>query len=287
MTNSNNSYLEEYKILHKNQMEFGSGAGIYFPEISLIIDYLRPKTVLDYGCGKAVLIKMLAERYPMIEFYGYDPSIPGRDVLPIKKVDLLINTDVLEHIPENILPIEVEKIATLSKNAFFILHHALAYTVLPNGVNAHCTVRPPIWYYKLLNKYYKTPYPLPSRKTEISACITFSPSIDFLHTYYNLVADKTLEDKVAYLENRVAHFEDRFVHHENRVAHFEDKFVCLENRVTHFEDKFVRLENRVTHLENRLVFVKRKLKFLINLYHFARRLKNKFYLTLRGGSRGN
>lgn len=182
-----NNYLEEYKILHKNLASFGSGACMYIDEVCLIIDYLKPKTVLDYGCGKANLIKELVHRYPDVEFYGYDPAIEGRNKLPIDKADLVINTDVLEHIPEEELPNVVKNISSISENAFFGLHHALAYTILPNGENAHCTVKPPIWYYNLFSKFYKTPYPLKGRKVELSTMITFTPSIDFLEKYEAMV----------------------------------------------------------------------------------------------------
>ena len=167
-----NEYINEYKILHENLASFGSGACMYIEEVSLIIDYLKPKTVLDYGCGKANLIKELVHKYPDIEFYGYDPAIKGRDVLPIEKADLVINTDVLEHIPEDELPNVIANIASISENAFFGLHHALAYTILPNGENAHCTVKPPIWYYNLFLNYFKTPYPLQGRLPELSSMIT-------------------------------------------------------------------------------------------------------------------
>ena len=180
-------YLEEYKLLHKNMASFGSGACLYLDELRLIIDYLRPKTVLDYGCGKANLIKALSEIYSDIQFYGYDPAVEMYNTLPVEKADLVINTDVLEHIPENELDSVVSKIASISDNAFFGLHHALAYTILPNGENAHCTVKPPIWYYNLMCRYYKTPYLLKGRKTELSAMITFTPSIPFLETYNALI----------------------------------------------------------------------------------------------------
>ena len=184
------NYLDEYKTLHKDNPGFGSGACIYLPEICLAIDYLKPKTILDFGCGKANLIKELVHRYPNIEFYGYDPAIPGRDVLPIEKADLVINTDVLEHIPEEILPSVIEKIASTSDHVIFELHHALAYQILPNGENAHCTVKPPQWYYELLCRYFKTHYPLPGRKPELSCVITFAPSIDFLNSYHEMIEKK-------------------------------------------------------------------------------------------------
>jgi SAM-dependent methyltransferase len=186
------NYLDEYKVLHKYSPTYGSSGCKYLPEVCLIIDYLKPKTVLDYGCGKANLIKELVFRYPDVEFYGYDPAIPGRDVLPVQKADLVINTDVLEHISEKCLPSVVENIASISDAVFFALHHALAYTILPNGENAHCTVKPPQWYYELLGRYFKTPYPLPGRRVH-SVIITFTPSVDFLNAYHSLVDPLTKE----------------------------------------------------------------------------------------------
>lgn len=84
----------------------------------------------------------------------------------------------------------MSQIASISPNAFLGLHHALAYTILPNGENAHCTVKPPLWYYDLFCKFYKTPYPLQGRLPELSAMITFEPSIDFLRKYHDLLNHK-------------------------------------------------------------------------------------------------
>jgi len=185
------NYIEQYKQIHAQTTWFGSGACIYIEELCLIIDFLKPKSVLDYGCGKGCLVDALKKLYPEISFYKYDPAIEEISVLPVKKVDLVINTDVLEHIPEEYLESVVEEIASLSENAFFALHHALACTILPNNENAHCTVKPPIWYYNMFSKYYKTPYPLKGRKVELSSMITFAPSIDFLQKYDKIITPKT------------------------------------------------------------------------------------------------
>ena len=189
------NYLEQYKQIHSKADWFGSGACFYLEEVCAIIDYLRPKTVLDYGCGKGNLIDALEQLYPHIRFYKYDPAIEGISVLPVDKVDLVLNTDVLEHIPEDILESVVAEISSLSNNAFFALHHALACTILPNGENAHCTVKPPIWYYNLFSKYYNTPYPLPGRKVELSAMITFTPSIKFLQQYDAIIKNRKINKK--------------------------------------------------------------------------------------------
>jgi len=187
-----NDLLEEYKKLHADNPGYGTQGLATRPGVRLTIDYLKPKTVLDYGCGKGRLIKELAQCYPHIEFYGYDPAIPEYDTLPIEKADLVINTDVLEHIPEGTLPSVVAQIASISENVFFILHHALAGNVLPNGENAHCTVKPPQWYYELFCKHFQSPYPLPGRSHELSAVITFSPSIEWINDYHQAIAHQAI-----------------------------------------------------------------------------------------------
>lgn len=182
------NYIEEYSKLHKDVSNYGSSGIMYLEELCLIINYLKPKSILDYGCGKGSLIKELSKLYPEIKFYGYDPAIEDKNILAVTNVDLVINTDVLEHIPEAELDSVINNIASLSKNVFFCLHHALANIKLPNGENAHCTVKPPIWYYELFKKYFNTPYPLKGRTPELSTLITFAPSIEFLRQYDKIVS---------------------------------------------------------------------------------------------------
>lgn len=150
---SNDYYTEIYKEIHNNDSSYGA-ASDHLKSLQIIIEYLKPKTVLDYGCGKGVLSNKLQKLYPDIIFYQYDPSIPGKDFIPITNVDLVINIDVLEHIPEGMIPNVLEKIAQLSSHAFFALHHAKAKAILPNGENAHITIKPKTWYKNILSKYF-------------------------------------------------------------------------------------------------------------------------------------
>lgn len=146
------------------------------PVISELVEFLQPKTILDYGCGKGGLVKALAEKYPQIKVYGYDPAVPEFENMPVDEVDLVVNTDVLEHIPEDELAETVERISKLSKNVFFQLHHEKAVAVLPNGENAHCTVREPEKYYELFRKYFTTLTDLPGLNHFQTICLTFNLS---------------------------------------------------------------------------------------------------------------
>ncbi len=186
-------YIKQYELLHAEASEYGMSSIKYVPEISLVINYLKPKTVLDYGCGKSFLVNKLSEIHKDVTFYRYDPAITEISTLTLDKYDLIINTDVLEHVPEEYFDEVLKKIANLSDKAFFVLHHTLANQILPNGENAHCTVRPPHWYYKKFLQVYPDSYPLNGRGVELSALITFKPNYPFLLAYSDIVDSARFE----------------------------------------------------------------------------------------------
>lgn len=180
-------YIKQYEILHNQDKSYGASYENYLEEISLIIDYIQPKNVLDYGCGKGVLLNNLIKKYPKINFYGYDPAVSKYKKLPTQKIDLIINTDVLEHIPEEYLPDVIKDISSLCDNCFFAIHHALAYTLLPNGQNAHYTVKPPFWYQRLMSKYFKHLTPLDGKDNIHSIMLTFKVPPSIIKKYNKII----------------------------------------------------------------------------------------------------
>ena len=138
-----------------------------------MVDFLKPKSILDYGCGKGNLVRSLAEKYPDIKVYGYDPAVEDFSSLPVDKADFVVNTDVLEHIPEDELPETVARIASISQNVFFHLHHGKAAAVLENGENAHCTIYTRDQYYALFRNYFPAVEFLPGLNWINSCCFTF------------------------------------------------------------------------------------------------------------------
>jgi SAM-dependent methyltransferase len=176
-------HVDQYRILHQTNPDYGASSIKFIEEISLFIEHVRPRKVLDFGCGKGTLIHALAHRYPGISFVGYDPAIPGREHLPDEAFDLVINTDVLEHIPEQTLPEVLKKISKLSQNVYFNLHHAATRTILPNGENAHCTIKPPEWYHALMRNHFDHLVPLKGRRDYLSVVITFPAPASLLERY--------------------------------------------------------------------------------------------------------
>ena len=157
-----------------NQLHMQGGAGIdakpenTFVGVSLapqavrikgLIQHTGAQTILDYGCGKAILhtiegIKFEEKIYPSLQaFWGvrqvtlYDPAYPPYLALPEGKFDGVVCTDVMEHCPEEDVPwILAELFGYANKFVFANVACYPAQKILPNGENAHCTVRPPAWW---------------------------------------------------------------------------------------------------------------------------------------------
>ena len=140
-------YSEQYKQIHKTKRYGVSGEGNHEK-----IKENRPQKayrVLDYGCGQGDLLGKLEVAHPVY----YDPNVEGRDTKPEGLMDWIICTDVMEHIPEEELDEVLTDIFSYGNNVFMMISLALAHEILPNGDNAHCTVKPAEWWLDLLSDY--------------------------------------------------------------------------------------------------------------------------------------
>ena len=125
------------------------------PEIKL----RRPRSILDYGCGQSRLLDELDLGYP-VELYRYDPAIPDYAAKPEATVDLLLNIDVLEHIEESDLDTVLAEMRAACRDAIIIVDTKPASAVLPDGRNAHVTLRPHDWWRDRLSAVFGPLYPM-------------------------------------------------------------------------------------------------------------------------------
>lgn len=141
------------RVLHEKNEEYGAFGHTH---LDIIQDFLKAnpviKTVLDYGCGKGTLSKhLVALGYDVRE---YDPAIPGKDKEP-EKADLVICTDVLEHIePEYLEAVigDVSRLAVMA--AMFAIGLLDSSKILDNGQNAHSIVKNKFWWCEQLEKHF-------------------------------------------------------------------------------------------------------------------------------------
>jgi hypothetical protein len=104
--------VEAYKDLHKEEDKFRGISLVPFAyDIYNILLHNNCKSILDYGCGKAIpykenhrdvdpkkkipnFDKPLHKWWGIDELFLYDPAYPEHDKLPTKKYDMVICTDM-------------------------------------------------------------------------------------------------------------------------------------------------------------------------------------------------
>jgi len=103
-----------------------------------MIEKYKPKTVFDFGCGQGGLIRDLAEDYPDIDFYGYDPGVPQFSTFPEgEKFDMIISFDVIEHIEPQHLSENLMKLKDMADVFYLDICTGPAKKKLKDGRNAH------------------------------------------------------------------------------------------------------------------------------------------------------
>jgi 2-polyprenyl-3-methyl-5-hydroxy-6-metoxy-1,4-benzoquinol methylase len=104
---------------------------------------------LDYGCGQGALGRALNQ-----EISEYDPAIAGKDSSP-QPADLVICTDVLEHIEPECLESVLDHLKSLTKEALFaVISTRPAKKTLADGRNAHLIIEPwSFWEEKLARRF--------------------------------------------------------------------------------------------------------------------------------------
>lgn len=123
------------------------------------------RSILDYGSGKGAQYRPMRLKAgesswsSVQEYWGvesidcYDPGYEPFSRLPQERFDGVIATDVLEHCPEDDLGWIVAELFALARSFVFasVACHP-AVKRLPNGENAHCTVRPPAFWQEIFTR---------------------------------------------------------------------------------------------------------------------------------------
>jgi len=156
-----NKYINQYKQYHSNpELYPGNSFGNGYQHITDLIQDTGAKTVMDYGCGKGTQYtqRRLHEAWGIGMPALYDPAVPQFEKLPEGPFDGIYSTDVMEHIPEEVIPSIFEWIfGNAEKFVFLGICTRPAIAVLPNGENAHCTVKPIEWWQEMIIKHSPKP----------------------------------------------------------------------------------------------------------------------------------
>jgi len=107
-------YQKTLLDLHKN--EWGTTGGQYVGEslVNILSEFTEIETILDYGCGSASLRDFVRDRGIEKDWTLYDPGVYKFNDEPKGKFDLVVTTDVLEHVEEPMLNNTVRNLQSLA-----------------------------------------------------------------------------------------------------------------------------------------------------------------------------
>lgn len=125
-------YKEMNQKMHREKKLYGSYGNRWTEHVLRLAVDVGTEDVLDYGCGKGTL----AANMPF-DIKQYDPGIPKYEKLP-EAADIVVCTDVLEHIEPNCIESVFNHLYLLTKKVIFlVIHNGAAGKHLPDGRNAH------------------------------------------------------------------------------------------------------------------------------------------------------
>lgn len=143
------NYTEMQRTLHAAPRGYGGRGNKWAGIVMQIASEYGATSILDYGAGAGTLAVTLKATLPStIRVSEYDPAIKGKESLP-DFADLVVCTDVLEHIEPECLDNVLAHLRSLARKALFIVVSTKASNkVLSNGKNAHLIIRPARWWKK-------------------------------------------------------------------------------------------------------------------------------------------
>lgn len=146
-------YIKQYELLYKIKKNYGKTSIKLYDMLEKIINDLNILSVLDYGCGKSKLLDLI-KKNKKIKIYRYDPAIKKYSKLTKNKTDLVICTDVLQHVPLYDLDRVLKEIKSKGIYILFYIKCTNHKTKLPNKTYANCTVYDKKWWLEKLSNYY-------------------------------------------------------------------------------------------------------------------------------------
>lgn len=134
-------YRKLNEKLHETNKGYGTSGHKWAQQIAGLAKMVGTTDILDYGCGKSTL----AQNLPF-SINQYDPAIAKYSMAP-EPADIVVCTDVLEHIePECIVEV-LRDICRLSKQMTFLcIANRPAKKTLEDGRNAHLIQENDIWW---------------------------------------------------------------------------------------------------------------------------------------------
>jgi hypothetical protein len=150
--------------------------------------------------SKGILAPSIKSLWNVDNITCFDPGVKGSDILPTRSFDAVIATDVLEHVPENDVFWVVDELFSLSERFVFAsIPCYRAAAILPDGRNAHITIRSPLWWLGVFQSArarrphvdFSTVFLIPIKGQD------HKKKIDYLHSFGSQEIDFSMIEDVA------------------------------------------------------------------------------------------
>lgn len=132
-------HIGAYKEIHSSRHYGASATELYLQAVASVVKELKPASIIDYGCGRSDLVAHFWLDGAR-KIARYDPAISAFSLMPSDVFDLVLATDVMEHIPMASVDRILTEIRVLGKAALFTISLKLARAKLPDGRNSHVTI---------------------------------------------------------------------------------------------------------------------------------------------------
>lgn len=169
--------IGDYERLHTTTADYGATGYKALPFLLPHILALRPRSLIDYGCGRSDLAARLGRKAAIPAVAGYDPGVAELSQRPEEIFDLLVSVDVLEHVPDDELDAVIAEMAGMAREAIIVIDTAPARTTLADGRNAHVSLHDREEWLRRLKPHFPSIRPIRIRRHARVAFKTFDAGL--------------------------------------------------------------------------------------------------------------
>jgi 2-polyprenyl-3-methyl-5-hydroxy-6-metoxy-1,4-benzoquinol methylase len=149
-------YIEQNASLHETNEFYGTTSFRRVGDILSVANAISARSILDYGCGKALLHNELQARCEEFNqtctIENYDPAMP-EFATPPSPAHLVVCTDVMEHVEPEFLDNVLADLKRLTLHTLYLaISTRKSAKTLPDGRNTHLIVKPADWWLPKLRK---------------------------------------------------------------------------------------------------------------------------------------
>jgi hypothetical protein len=156
----NPDLIDYYRKTHEKRV-YGTSSVKYLRFLRPWMRIAAPASILDYGCGQSKFLDILGLGEG-VALWRYDPAIAEYAAKPKAPADLLVNIDVLEHIEEKDIDGVLADMRASCRRALIVVDTKAAKHTLPDGRNAHVTLKPHAWWRERITRHFGAAEAIPT-----------------------------------------------------------------------------------------------------------------------------